>query len=780
MVAPTNFDLTIYVNDVDVTAYVPSDTLAFTDNARQVSTFDFTIQNPSGVTPARGHEVRITANSLADAPVFTGYIMELVTKKRDNGITKEYEVRCADRKILLQKSVIGDNVFTGSDFDILGDLLANTYPDLSSYFDFETDVTSFADGLEFAIPDGTSLLDALSDLADMTGAEISFDTATEGGVVEELVGTIDFDGGYADYTETAFGFTASVQSGGNPDLAYIGAKTNPANGDYIEVQFDLLAPIFITDWAFDWQTIVPGGVISGDFRLLVYYDGVRVLSSSAAPSASWVTRQHSVDSPAQDICKTVVNSSIAIRIVVEDASPTAGDWSFGLDNIKVWAVTADDTIDFDGGASYTVINTGATLAGETAVGNPGNGYEFDFTNSGQVVEIQHDLGAEQTVAGVGVHVKIDGTIGNAIIRLLDADSVEVATNTLTALATTASVTWNYRGVEFDPPVSAQFIRVRYASVLGSNVQVNTDNIAWYSGIAGNPLTALNWDEDPPAADFDIDIQLGDEFAFDIDLFEGDFGDFNSVTVIGGYEEVAVDWTYAMDGGQDHLGLELPITALVVYKNTGTDVTPVWGSALALGSWGSDTLTGAGGTKDVLYDANDHWLYFDTEPANLVYSVRITGTIRRPIRVRVESVAEGDLTLATSYTDEKITSVDEAVAIGQAQLEQNNSIKRLNFSTHEPGLKAGQAINVVDSARGLDETLVIQSINVKWMGPVATFDVECGEAEAVSLDAMIANTDKRSRQIASNVSPDTQTAVLVTDDSGVFMTDDSGSQLYYIA
>jgi hypothetical protein len=624
MTAPATFDVTITVNAVDVTAFVPLDSMAFTDNARQVSTFDFTISNPTGVTPARGHEVIVTANSLAGTPViFIGYIMELASKKRDNGITKEYEVRCADRKILLQKSVIGDNLFTGSDFDILADLLANTYPDLSSYFDFGTDITSFADGLEFPTPDGMNLLDALNDLADLTGADWRVETVTGDSA------SITFDDGtYTDYVlQTGTGMSSGGETAtGNPGDAFQGTSGAAAADQFIQIKITLSAAIDVYDISFDGYMDAPGGAATARPRIILYLAGGQVFNSAN----------------------------------VTGILPNDGSW---------YTVTA--SIDF--------------------TANPGD----DWT------------AAPYNCDEIWILNSVSGAYSSSDMRL--------------------------------------------------------DNILINPG-AGEPTSNLQWDEDPQATDFDIDVQAGDEFAFDIDLFEGDYGDFNSVTVIGGYEDVAVDWTYAMDGGQNHLGLEMPITSLVVYTNSGTDVTPAWGSALALGAWGTDTRTSDGGTKDVLYDANDHWLYFDTEPPNLVYSVRITGTIRRPIRVRVESVGEGELTLATSYTDEKITSLDQAVAIGQAQLNQRDSVRRMDFKTYHPGLKAGQAINVVDSARGLDETLVIQTISVKWIGQIAEFDVHCGDAEDLSLDAMIANTDKRSRQIASNVSPDTQTAYILTSDN----------------
>lgn len=642
MAEPTAYDVTIYVNDVDVTAFVDYRSMSFEDHARQVSTFDFTMENPTGITPTRGMVVYFTANSLADEPIqFVGYIMELVSKKRDNGISKIYECRCGDRKLLLQRSVIGANTFTGSDLDILGDLLSNTYPDLSSLFDFSTDATTFADGLAFGVEDGTSLLDALNDFADQTGADYRFeDTGTGGGI------TVNFDGGYSTYTVTSVDLTTSETASGNPGNAF-GGTGDDAGLPKAEIRINItgLADINPTGLTFDWYTFNDSDPSTDMTYLVHYYDG-------GVQQAVFERTNHT----------------------------TSGAWeSANLFTDSLFGYSDDPS------AGYTVDEIRITIRGQAS---PRTGLDFRLDN---------------------ILIQYDGAGGNI-----------------------------------------------------------------------PDTTNLVWDDTPELADFDIDIQTGDEFAANIDLFEGDFGDFNSVTVIGGYEDVTIDKALDNDGGRDHIAIPYPVTGLAVYTNGGTDTTPSWGSALALGSWGSDTLTGDGGTKDVLYDAENKVLFFDTAPPNLVNSYRITGTIKRPIRVRVENVANGDVTLATSYTDETITSLDEAIAIGQAQLNQRNSIKRLDFTTYEPGLKAGQSIPVADSARGLNETLIIQTIRCKWLGPrLAQFDVECGESEAVGLDTIVANVDRRQRQLTSNVSPDTQTASLYTDDSGNVMIDDSSQYLYEV-
>jgi hypothetical protein len=72
--------------------------------------------------------------------------------------------------------------------------------------------------------------------------------------------------------------------------------------------------------------------------------------------------------------------------------------------------------------------------------------------------------------------------------------------------------------------------------------------------------------------------------------------------------------------------------------------------------------------------------------------------------------------------------------------------------------------------------------VTWLGSGghATFDVECGDDDSTGIDAMVANTSRIANASGATTSPNTQTAYILTDDSGVPLTDDSGIQLYYIA
>jgi hypothetical protein len=203
------------------------------------------------------------------------------------------------------------------------------------------------------------------------------------------------------------------------------------------------------------------------------------------------------------------------------------------------------------------------------------------------------------------------------------------------------------------------------------------------------------------------------------------------------------------------------------------MSPSW-TAIDLGILGTDE-NGVGGI-DVLYDTINHWLLFDSAPPTLTLSFRITGTIKIPIRVRVENIEDGDPVLARVYEDESITSVEQAIAIGAAHLNEQKAARHLTFSTFEPGLKPGQQINVTDTSRGLNETMTIQRISTKWIGSAnALFEVECGEGTIAFADTMIVEADKKNRNLEAGTT--TTTYSPITDDDGNYLYDDSGVLLF---
>lgn len=652
MTAPSVYDITITVNNVDVTAYVPYDSITFDDHRRQVSRWTMSIEDPTGVTPARGHEVVVTYVT-GGTTIFAGYIIELQTKKRGDGIVVIYECECADRKILLQKSIVPYLELSGADTSILSSLLSNTYPDLSATFDFSTDVTGFANDLALTTND-MSLFDALNELSELAGADYSFTTLPGTSTF-----TVDFDSGYAhDQLEDTGGpgggsdlDSFSVTTGGNPSNCAKGIDATDKAGT-LYVGIDLGGTYTITS-------------ITAD----IYFD-----SNGGG----------------------LINPRVAMYVMV-------------------------------GGASGTEQITGSGATMYISSTQNGTWEETHGTND--------DSGGFWAAAGGSV----------------DGDYV--------------------------------WVRLLHAGTATGTLDLRLDNIIinGSSGGGGAGMNELQWSATPTSTAFDFDIQSGDEFAFDIDTWEGDWDDYNSITVVGGSTKEAIDWTYESDGDMEHINLETEIKDIVVYVNDGTDGTPSW-TLQDDGVYGTDELTSGGGSKDVLYDAKYHWLYFDTNPPALSKSVRVTGNILKPLRVRVENVPAGMPTYATTITDTSITSLDDAVNVANAALEKRSSIKRLEFKTYEPGLKVGQLLGIDDSARGLSESLVIQRIQTRWLGSSghAIFHVMAGDDQESGIDTIVANNDRRSRQNALSSAPATQTASFLVDDSGVFLTDDNGTQFYEVA
>ena len=622
---PSAFNLSILVNDVEMISFIPFESMSFVDYPTRVSYFNFTIENPSSA-PALHDSVIILSGTTV---IFVGNIVELNERKRDNGITTTYELECADFKIKLMKSYLIRAEYTGSDTTILANLLLNTYPDLTSYFDFDTNVTSFLSDMALDTNEN-SLLDALNELAELAGgAAWRFD------LVLPIV-TVDYDSGYSTYVNSQVGiFTTFAEAAiGNPGNALQGLFAGSLSpGDWFQTTVTLPASVSITNAMLDF-----------------YVD-------SDSPSIVWY--------------------------------------------IEVW----------DGGVlQVTFIST------------------FAYGADPSPVWRSEDI-------------------------LNDAFNPE------------------------ELPVTGD--EVRFKLITGGTPATNDWRIDNLKIIGGDEKDGLVWDSTPDASSFNIDIQSGNEFAFDLDLFEGSLEDYNSITVIGGSIDVAVDYTMESDGDLIYFPIATHIRDIVVYKNTGTDGSPTW-TVQSDGQWGVDELTGAGGSKDVLYDAVEHWLVFNSTPSNLSKSIRLTGTIKKPIRVRVEEVGAGDPTYATTVYAENVQTEDEAVAYGHSLLAENNAIKRVTFKTYEPGLKPGQNIDLDDSARGLNETLRITKISTRWLGASghAEFTVECGNDESEDAGVLIANNDIRSRENRdANVAVTSTINTLFDADGTTVLTDTNGRRLY---
>lgn len=658
MVAPTAYDVTILVNDVDVTDFTPYRTMSIQSYPRRVSTFRFTVENPTGVTPARDHSVKVTWDSGSDAVQFLGFITQVRTVKQDNGFVVNYECEASDYKILLARSVMEVAELTGTDTDILSDLLTNGYPDLSSFFNFTSGVTSI--GSNLTLPTGNqSILTALNQLADLTGA----------------------------------------------------------------------------DWSFTDSSTDTGDLITFDTAV----DNITVYSGSESPGAKpWL--QHGLNAGASLIDPVVVSSGGNPDDCVQ-WNPTTGIYGQPLGpNSTAFKLN----LDLISSGTKTVNNVKFDIYVSSDVGNDVDIAIRVETTTGQKVGTIATLSAYDT--WISIDANVDTTLSFPY-TMDTTDHVRIDVNT-----------------DNDIDCSTNTVDIRFDNVI---VEFATPLFS------GADTSVLNWDDTPPAADFNFNIDTSDEFGFDFDFTQGDFDDFNSVTVVGGREEVSIDWTYPNQDGQLHINLETAVKNLAVFKNTGSEGTPTW-TAQTVGEYGKDTL----GTVDVNYDPVHHWLYFNTAPSDFYDAIRVTGEILRPIRVRLEDIDPGEQTKAVVIENEDITSESQAVALANTKLSKRKAVKNLNFKTHEPGLYAGQNITVTDTPRGLAETLQIQAIRISWQSPaLGLFDVECGTDEATGVDMIIANNDKRSRDNQLSAGSKKVVADFYTDDSDELMTDDSNNSLY---
>lgn len=644
MVEPTRYDVTIFIDGYNVTEYCPYESMSFEDLRVNVSTFKLTMQNPPFV-PTRDMTMQVIANSLPNLPsIFVGYVIECTETKHGNGITKDYEIEAADRKIRLQKSIVPPADYTGIDTDILDDLLTDTYPDLSGIYDFGTDTDNIANDLGLSTNDD-SLLDSINSLADQAGANVRYEPGDQSN--EEVAITF------------------------SPETDTIRFNGTSANGD---------VPFYWSDAASPQDTYGNGGGYA--FR----ETGV----TPAAPSAA------------------------LIEFVLH--------------------LSAENSINF-------------------------TGLSFDYWLDCPLDTTTHTVNCQVT------------SIGGSAITYGAVGLNDAAWHTFTASGSGVG-TWNENN-----PGYGITIKIRFEAPLNSPYEARIDNVVFTTDkpvAQGTGKDKLGWKGTPEANDFDLDIDLSDEYGFDIDLTTGGFDFYNSITVTGGSTQEAIDWTYLSRGYQDHFKLELPVKDLVVYKNTGSDASPAW-TLQTLGTWGVDAV----GTKDVLYDPAFQWLYFNTDPGDFGRAFRITGTIAKPLRVRVENVAPDENIYATTIYDDSVTSIEEATILGFSELNKRNLIKYLKFQTYEPGIKVGKTIHVTDTTRGLDENPVVQRVYTRWLGSSghAEFEIEAGNTDDGGIDTIAANADWRSREKAPPV-PAANVVFVALLDSDEEPLEDSNGQLLY--
>lgn len=482
-----------------------------------------------------------------------------------------------------------------------------------------------------------------------------------------------------------------------------------------------------------------------------------------------------------------VNDDSLLDLLDKLSDQAGADWSFTPAGTPDPAIITFDSGGWGSelsaladGLGYHIYNGAApALVGAVAaVGNPGNCVRWQDANNGTISSgntaclLEVNLGGNYRVTQLSFDYYVSGT-SNVQLR----ESVTGQTQAIAGTGAWYSHSFTLNDNTQFPKIGFQATADLVLNAIVLDLRFDNFSITTTTAIAQtNPKDELVWDSSPPASAFDLNISSSNEYAKNIDLDIGGWDDYNAVIVTGASELVAVDWTYVGNQYQEHYPLETQIKDIVVYKNTGSDASPTWGSALTLGYWGVDAV----GSKDVLYDEGNHWLLFNVALSNLNRAFRVTGSIKRPIRVLVGDYPTGAVVYATTIYDANATTPEAAANIGFGFLNDQNAIRRLNFETMHPGLKVGQAISVTDTARGLSEVdTVIQKITTTWIGASghANFEVECGIDESNDASSFIAENDKRSREKAVPVPIGTTNFEKLYNSDGSILYNSDGSMMF---
>lgn len=197
---------------------------------------------------------------------------------------------------------------------------------------------------------------------------------------------------------------------------------------------------------------------------------------------------------------------------------------------------------------------------------------------------------------------------------------------------------------------------------------------------------------------------------------------NLVTVEGGFYKSG-DVSFEIPGNNQTLELLLPYKMhgpvaggnLLVYKNTGSDVTPTW-TTQGVGIDHVDTL---GGGIDVLLNFDEKLLKFAVAPPNLTRAVKVTGRYDVPVLVKVRSTASHALYgrwYEEKIVDQDIDSRDWAKLRGKGVLADSAFAKeRGSFTCLQDGLTSGQLIHIVNVKKGLDGYYLINRLTTRILG-----------------------------------------------------------------
>lgn len=742
--------LQIIVNGFDVTAFVPKGTLTINlENAQHIDTASFKVQKGSQFSIDRWQTVYIK-DLVSDVTYFWGYITDFTQEKM--GVDIDYDLNCSSSKVRLDKSFI-DGSFTDNDADMIDDILSGSTPDLSDLFGTSGVTGIFTDPFTLDFSNG-SALSALNDLADFVGATWNVESGnTRTNIfynpnLQSDASYLNDDptgapGGWsggtgswgAGFGETGGGYRIPSQNISAVDYVYLGIGNDTAGDTSIlPVQWKD-EPIWLCIQL--RAAINAGANVQPSWELHTYEDDGTLYATDSQLNIGTVSTSWTDVSRCWDMSdKTIFPQSGYAEFTLR-TNRASGAYTLAVDKFVVEQVyNAGTTLgadlvtngDFSADSDWTK-GGGWTISGGTA--NHASGVSGNLTQEFILEELKRTQ-VQFTISNyVSGSLQLEGsdtvfTADGTYTETFEAQSqhlVFIASSGLSASLDDVSA----KAVEGVAPVGWPVAYYDGDSANSGWFGTDHDSQSWTDG-GGE----IQWNEEPPSASFDIDIDNMDEIIQNLELDTSGSDAITSVIVTGGAEFVAFNFEYPSNGRQTHFDLEEIIypqageTTIQVSHNDGDDTTPVWDDETV----GDRDVDDFSGSATVLYDKEDHWLEFETAPPDLERGFRVIGTIKRRIQATVtdtdEEAAIG-ISLVDSLFDESIKSESEAHSKGAAELANRSATKNLSFETYEPGLFPGTEIDVTDSSLGLSaEAFVIQRVSMQFLGGGYTINkVEAG-------------------------------------------------------
>ena len=295
-------------------------------------------------------------------------------------------------------------------------------------------------------------------------------------------------------------------------------------------------------------------------------------------------------------------------------------------------------------------------------------------------------------------------------------------------------------------------------------------------------TTLNWGPTPPDSSYDLDIGTTD-FISDLELSDMALDGINTVIVTGAYTYVDVDWVYPSNNYQTHFDLEETVfpeegdTYPKIYANSVAGA-PVWVQQ-SVGNRIDNTL-GVGGIT-CLYDAEQHWVEFETAPIDFYLGWRVVGRIKKRIRAVVEDevqvAADGLQLVDTIYSDTAATEED-VFELGLAELARRAGTRSISFTTMEPGLVPGAQIDITDTAQGISETMIIERVSKRYLGGgFVESQVEAGDHNPDLVDIIYQTNTMASTRPPITADTVAKALTALYDSDNLAMWDSDNAPLY---